>query len=296
MAWFRKPRYTSLRPPTQRDRIPEGMWRKCRQCQEIITNKEWEEALKVCPKCKFHEPIPARERIAQLLDEGSFVEYDAELAPCDPLGFVDSKPYTDRLREAQAKTGERDAVVGGLGRIGGRPVSIAVMDFRFNGGSMGSVVGEKITRSIERGIAQHVPVINVCASGGARMQEGMLSLMQMAKTSAAIARLGRAGLPYFILMTHPTTAGVLASFASLGDVIVAEPDALVGFAGPRVIEQTIRQVLPPGFQRSEFVRDHGFIDIIAPRHELRELFARLVMLLGPECPDVQDDEPAAGVA
>jgi acetyl-CoA carboxylase carboxyl transferase subunit beta len=257
------------------------MWRKCSQCLEIISHKEWEDGLKVCPKCKSHEQLTARQRIDQLIDRDTFQEFDPDLVSLDPLGFVDSKPYPVRIKDARNKTGERDAVISGLGRIEARPVSIAVMDFRFNGGSMGSVVGEKITRSIERGIERHLPVINVCASGGARMQEGMYSLMQMAKTSAAVARLGQAGLPYFILMSHPTTAGVLASFASLGDVIVAEPDALVGFAGPRVIEQTIKQVLPPGFQRSEFVRDHGFVDIIAPRAELKALFARLVDLLGP---------------
>jgi acetyl-CoA carboxylase carboxyl transferase subunit beta len=281
MAWFRKTRYTTLCPPTQRARIPEGLWRKCGQCLEIISQKEWEEGLKVCPKCKYHEQLSARERIAQLIDDGTFRELDAELSPLDPLGFVDSKPYAERIQAAQQKTGERDAVVSGMGRIGGHLVSIAVMDFRFNGGSMGAVVGEKITRSIERGIRHNVPVVNVCASGGARMQEGMFSLMQMAKTGAAVGRLALTGLPYFILITHPTTAGVLASFGSLGDVIVAEPDALVGFAGPRVIEQTIKQILPPGFQRSEFVKEHGFVDIISPRIELKGLLGRLIELLGP---------------
>jgi acetyl-CoA carboxylase carboxyl transferase subunit beta len=289
MAWFRKTRYTTLRSPTQRDRIPEGMWRKCSECLEIITNKEWEEGLKVCPKCRHHEPLSARERIRQLIDDGAFEEFDGALTSLDPLGFVDSKPYPVRIQDSRKKTGEPDAVVSGLGTIEGRPVSIAVMDFRFNGGSMGSVVGEKIARSIERGLRQRVPVINVCASGGARMQEGIFSLMQMAKTSAAAARLAQAGLPYFILMTHPTTAGVLASFASLGDVIVAEPDALIGFAGPRVIEQTIKQILPPGFQRSEFVRDHGFIDIIAPRADEKALFVKLIDLLSPNAAQPQTD-------
>lgn len=281
MAWFRKTRYTTLRSPTQRTRIPEGMWRKCSQCLEIISNKEWEDGLKVCPKCKHHEKLSARERIAQLIDDGTFEECDKGLTSLDPLQFVDSKPYLERIKAAQEKTGEPDACVSGVGRVLGRPVSIAAMDFFFNGGSMGSVVGEKITRSIERGIERRLPVINVCASGGARMQEGMFSLMQLAKTSAAVARLGQAGLPYFILMTNPTTAGVLASFASLGDVIIAEPDALVGFAGPRVIEATIKQILPAGFQRSEFVHEHGFIDIIASRSDLKPVLARLATLLGP---------------
>jgi acetyl-CoA carboxylase carboxyl transferase subunit beta len=281
MAWFRKTRYTTLRSPTQRTRIPEGMWRKCTQCLEIISNKEWEEGHKVCPKCKHHEQLSARERIAQLTDEGTFEEFDKGLTSLDPLQFVDSKAYPDRIRAAQEKTGETDAAVSGVGRIQGKYFSIAAMNFFFNGGSMGSVVGEKIARSIERGIERRIPVLNVCASGGARMQEGMFSLMQLAKTSAAVARLGQAGMPYFILMTNPTTAGVLASFASLGDVIIAEPDALVGFAGPRVIEATIKQILPPGFQRSEFVHEHGFIDMIVSRPDLRPVLARLATLLGP---------------
>ena len=279
MAWFRKPKYTTLQQPTQRHRIPEGMWFKCPECLEILIKKEWEDRLKVCPKCGFHEPLTARERIAQLTDEGTFEEFDADLFSADPLGFVDSKPYPQRIADSVKKTGERDAVIAGLGRIEGRPISLAVMDFQFNGGSMGSVVGEKIARSMERGLEHRMPVLTVCASGGARMQEGILSLMQMAKTSALIARLGQAHLPYFTLLTHPTTAGVMASFAMLGDVIIAEPNALVGFAGPRVIEATIKQILPPGFQRSEFVRDHGFIDIVAPRVDLKPLLARLITLL-----------------
>lgn len=279
MVWFHKPKYTTLRPPALRHRIPEGMWFRCPECLEILVTRDWAEHLKVCPKCGYHERLTARERIEQLIDAGTFEECDAALASADPLGFVDSKPYPQRLAEAQEKTGEREAAVAGMGRILGRPVSLAVMDFQFSGGSMGSVVGEKIARSLERGIERGVPVLTVCASGGARMQEGILSLMQMAKTAALVGRLGQARLPYLVLLTHPTTAGVLASFASLGDVILAEPNALVGFAGARVIEATIKQTLPPGFQRSEFVRDHGFIDIVAPRKELKELIARLIVLL-----------------
>ncbi len=293
MAWFRKNKYTTLQPPAPRGRIPEGLWLKCPHCLEMVMTRDWEDRLKVCPRCNHHQQLTARERIAQLTDPGSFEEFDAGLISADPLGFVDSKPYPVRIEEARRKTGERDAAICGMGMVEGLPLSIAAMDFQFNGGSMGSVVGEKIARSMERGLERRCPVLTVCASGGARMQEGILSLMQMAKTSALVARLGQARLPYFILMTHPTTAGVLASFASLGDVIIAEPDALVGFAGPRVIEQTIKQILPPGFQRSEFVRDHGFIDMVVPRGELRPLLGRLMVLLGPAGPAREATEPEA---
>jgi acetyl-CoA carboxylase carboxyl transferase subunit beta len=282
MSWFKKPKYATLPAPKSRGRIPEGMWVKCPSCLELTTNKVWDDNLSVCVKCGFHERINARTRLEQLLDENSFQELDQQLTSADPLNFVDLKPYRERIAAAQSKTGERDAVISGMGKIQGHPLSIAVMDFQFNGGSMGSVVGEKITRSMERGLKQRVPVLTVCASGGARMQEGMFSLMQMAKTSALIARLGEAGVPYFILLTDPTMAGVMASFAMLGDVIVAEPDALIGFAGSRVIEGTIKQMLPPGFQRSDFVQEHGFIDIVAQRSELRDTFGTLVRLLAPQ--------------
>ena len=216
MAWFRKTKYTTLRAPTQRNRIPEGMWVKCPECLEILTRKDWDERLKVCPKCGYHERLTARERLAQLLDEGSFEEADATLTSADPLGFTDLKPYPQRIRESMAKTGEMDAIVSGTGRIEGLALSLAVMDFDFNGGSMGAVVGEKVARSIERGLELRLPVLTVCASGGARMQEGALSLMQMAKTSALVGRLGQARLPYLTLLTHPVTGGVTASFAMLG--------------------------------------------------------------------------------
>ncbi len=300
MAWFSKRKYTSLRQPTQRHRIPEGMWMKCPNCMEIVSNKDWEANLKACPNCGHHQRLTARERIWQLADPGSFEEFDPNMVSDDPLCFVDNKPYPQRLSAARKQTGERDAVVTGVAKIHDRPVSLAVMDFNFNGGSMGSVVGEKVARAMERAIEWRLPVLAVCASGGARMQEGMFSLMQMAKTSALAGRLGRMHLPYFVLLTHPTYAGVMASFASLGDVIVAEPDSLVGFAGPRVIEQTIKQILPPGFQKSEFVKEHGFIDIVAPRHELRDLFGRLIHLLAPEPaierePREQPERPTARV-
>lgn len=283
MAWWRKKsRFTTLKTADQRSRIPDGMYLKCSECLEIVTKKDWEGSLHVCPRCGYHDRIDARLRIAQLLDEGTFEEYDAGLTSADPLNFVDSKPYPERIVAAREKSGENEAVVAGLGQVEGQPISIAVMDFRFNGGSMGSVVGEKIARSMERGLERRLPVLTVCASGGARMQEGILSLMQMAKTSALVARLGRARLPYIVVLTHPTTAGVMASFASLGDVSVAEPNALVGFAGPRVIQQTIQQILPPGFQRSEFVRDHGFVDIVTPRDELKPTLARLIGFFTPD--------------
>ncbi len=281
MAWFRKPKYTKLeRPAAARARIPQGLLTKCPACLETIIGKDWEEGLKVCPNCQHHERLTACERLAHLLDEGSFVEHDVELTSGDPLGFVDSKPYPQRLEEARSKTGLNEAVVAGLGRIHGRPVSIAVMDMNFVGGSMGCVVGEKIARALERGLEAGVPVVLVCGSGGARMQEGALSLLQMAKTAAVAARLAEVGLPLITVLTDPTTGGVTASFAMLGDVIIAEPKAQIGFAGPRVIEQTIKQILPPGFQRAEFLAEHGFVDIVARRTELRATLGNLLGLLG----------------
>jgi acetyl-CoA carboxylase carboxyl transferase subunit beta len=284
MAWFQKTKFTPLRPPAQSCRIPGGIWVKCPQCLEILIRREWEEHLRVCPRCGFHDRLSARERLALLLDEGSFIEADATLVSADPLGFSDLKPYPQRIQESMDKTGELDAVISGLGRIEGEEISIAVMDFDFSGGSMGAVVGEKITRSLERALARRLPALTVCASGGARMQEGIFSLMQMAKTAALVGRLGQARLPYLVLLTHPVTGGVTASFAMLGDVILAEPGALVGFAGPRVIEATLRQSLPPGFQTAEFVRDHGFIDMVVPRGELKATLARVIKLLTVKCP------------
>jgi acetyl-CoA carboxylase carboxyl transferase subunit beta len=256
--------------------MAEGLWIKCDSCKEIVYRAEVERAGRVCPKCRYPFRITARERIASLIDAGTFEEHGANLTSADPLGFKDTKRYRDRVKAAQQKTGLGDAVVCGLGRISGHPTVLCVFEFAFLGGSMGSVVGEKLTRAIELAIAKHVPVITVAASGGARMQEGILSLMQMAKTSAALERLGRAGLPFVSVLTDPTTGGVTASFAMLGDVIVAEPRALIGFAGPRVIAETIRQPLPEGFQRSEFLLEHGQVDMVVDRRELKDTLRRIL--------------------
>jgi acetyl-CoA carboxylase carboxyl transferase subunit beta len=256
--------------------IAEGLWIKCDSCKEIIYRAEVERAGKVCPKCRYPFRISARERIATVTDPGSFEEHHANLTSADPLGFKDTKRYRDRVKAAQQKTGLGDAVVCGLARIGGLPAVVCAFEFGFLGGSMGSVVGEKLTRAIELAEAKHVPVIIVAASGGARMQEGILSLMQMAKTASALERLGRAGLPFLSVLTDPTTGGVTASFAMLGDVILAEPRALIGFAGPRVIAETIRQPLPEGFQRSEFLLEHGQVDMVVDRRDLKETLRRLL--------------------
>ena len=274
MAWFK--RKADDPAPRHKVAIAEGLWIKCDSCKEIIYRAEVERAGRVCPKCRYPFRISARERIASLADANTFEEHHAGLASADPLGFKDTKRYRDRVKAAQQKTGLAEAVVCGIGRIGGLPTVLCVFDFGFLGGSMGSVVGEKLTRAIEFAIAKHVPVIIVAASGGARMQEGILSLMQMAKTSAALERLGRAGLPFLSVLTDPTTGGVTASFAMLGDVILAEPRALIGFAGPRVIAETIRQPLPEGFQRSEFLLDHGQIDMVVDRRELKDTLRRLL--------------------
>ncbi len=260
----------------KQDGIPEGLWLRCPECEAMLFAKQVNEALKVCPECNYHFKVPARERIAQLVDEGSFEERFADVAPVDPLGFVDKKKYADRLNEYQAKTGNLDAVICGKGFVKGRPLMMAVMDPEFMGGSMGSVVGEKITRTIEAAIEEKLPLLIVSSSGGARMQESTLSLMQMAKTSAAIARLDDAGLLFISLLTDPTTGGVTASFAMLGDFIIAEPNALIGFAGPRVIANTIKVELPEGFQRAEFLQEHGFVDFVVERKNLRSEIARLI--------------------
>src|SRR3989441_10031621 len=253
MAWFRRKPEEGGAPPRRKVAIAEGLWIKCDSCKEIVYRAEVERAGKVCPKCRYPFRISARERIATLVDAGSFEEHHANLTSADPLGFKDTKRYRDRVKAAQQKTGLSDAVVCGLARIGGLPTVLCAFEFAFMGGSMGSVVGEKLARAIELAGAKHVPVIIVAASGGARMQEGILSLMQMAKTATALERLAAERLPYISVLTDPTTGGVTASFAMLGDVIVAEPRALIGFAGPRVIAETIRQPLPEGFQRSEFL-------------------------------------------
>ncbi len=266
MSWFKR-KYTPIKP--KKRGIPDGLWIRCPDCKEFIFNKRLRENFKVCPKCNYHFRIGAWERIDYLLDKGSFKEYDSQMESNDPLEFKGTKAYKDKLIGDQKATGLKEAVITGEGKIGAYDIAIALTDSNFIMGSMGSVVGEKITRAIEKAIEKKVPFISVSGSGGgARMYEGVLSLMQMAKTSAAVARLSEAGLLYISLMTDPTMGGVTASFASLGDIIIAEPKALIGFAGPRVIEQTIRQKLPPGFQRSEFLLQHGLVDLIVSRKDL----------------------------
>jgi acetyl-CoA carboxylase carboxyl transferase subunit beta len=257
--------------------IPEDLWVKCPNCQDLVYSKELDRNLSVCPKCSYHFRLRARARIASLLDPDTFVEWDDEIRPADPLGFADaSGPYDEKVRQTQAKTGEHDALISGWGTIGDRPLVIAVCDFAFMGASMGSVFGEKLTRAAERAADQQLPLLTVSASGGARMHEGIISLMQMAKTVAALARLGRAGQPHFALLTDPCYGGVTASYATIADVILAEPGASIGFAGPRVLEQTIRQKLPEGFQTAEFLLDHGMLDQVVPRAELRPRLTQLL--------------------
>lgn len=261
--------------------VPEGLWKRCPGCQETIFRKEAEKRLGVCPECDYHWYVPARERIRQLLDEGTFEEWDTELTPTDPLQFVDKVPYANRIVKEQSRTGLRDAAITGTGMIRARRVAFGVTDSSFMMGSMGSVVGEKLTRLIERATDQQLPLIIVSGSGGgARMQEGILSLMQMAKVSAALARLDTAGGLFISVLTNPTMGGVAASFASLGDVVFAEPKALIGFAGPRTIEATIRIELPKGFQTSEFLLEHGFIDRIVSRKDLKSEIARAIDYCG----------------
>lgn len=269
MAWFKKSKAPIAPVESKKVQMPEGLWTKCKNCEEIIYSKEIERNLNVCPKCDYHFRISARERIELVIDEGTFNETDPDMASVDFLKFKDSKKYVDRIKAAVAKNGGGDAVVTGSGLMNGQEVVVAVFDFAFLGGSMGSVVGEKITRAIELGLEKKAPVMVFSSSGGARMQESILSLMQMAKTSAALAKLKKAGIPFISVLTDPTTGGVTASFAMLGDLNVAEPKALIGFAGPRVIEQTIRQQLPEGFQRSEYLLDHGMVDMIVSRQEMK---------------------------
>ena len=283
MAWFtRKPEETQGTP--KKVVIAEGLWVKCDSCREIVYRAEVERAGRVCPKCGYPFRISARERIALIADEGSFEEREAGLRSKDPLAFKDTKRYTDRLKAARAKSSMEEAVVTGTARIGGYPVAIAVFEFAFLGGSMASVVGEKLTRAIELALQKRIPLLIVSASGGARMQEGILSLMQMAKTSATLARLAAERVPYISLLTDPTTGGVTASFAMLGDLILAEPRALIGFAGPRVIAETIRQPLPDGFQRSEFLLEHGQLDLVVERRELRATLRRILAFFGGRDP------------
>ncbi len=273
MAWFKR-ESGDLESSGEKRVKTEGLWVKCEGCRQIIWKKDLEENMNVCPKCDRHFRIDARTRLAQLLDDNQYATFDGDIGSTDPLKFVDLKPYWSRLKQAQEDTGLRDAVINAQGKLMGRPVVLSVMEYAFIGGSMGAVVGEAITRAVERSVETRMPLIIVSASGGARMMEGVISLMQLAKISAALARLDKAKVPYISLLTDPTTGGVTASFAMLGDLNIAEPGALIGFAGPRVIEQTIRQKLPPGFQRSEFLLEHGMLDAVVPRKELKPYIAR----------------------
>ncbi|HET8571702.1 MAG TPA: acetyl-CoA carboxylase, carboxyltransferase subunit beta [Candidatus Limnocylindria bacterium] len=268
-------------PFTRRRAGPTDAWTKCPVCEQQVFNRQLERNLRVCPTCGHHFRMSVGERIDMLLDEGSFVERDAGLESVDPLGFVDQKPYPDRLEAAIVKTGLHEAAVWGTGTIDGRRVAIGLFDFRFMGGSMGSVVGEKVARCLEAALVERIPAIVVSASGGARMQEGTLSLLQLAKTTAPLVRLDAAGIPFISILTDPTTGGVLASFASLGDVIIAEPKALIGFAGARVASGTVGEELPEGFQSAEFVFEHGLIDLVVPRAELRATLSRVLGVLPP---------------
>jgi acetyl-CoA carboxylase carboxyl transferase subunit beta len=276
MAWFKREKKSieNPTPPDERRVRTEGMWMKCSACRAIIWKKDLEANWQVCPKCEHHFRLGARRRLELLLDDEPYTEHEADLASSDPLKFVDTKPYAQRLRDAQHKLGMKDAVLTAEGKINGRPVICCSMEFEFIGGSMGAVVGEKVARAIERSIAQKVPLIIVSCSGGARMMEGAVSLMQLAKVSAALARLDETRVPFISILTDPTTGGVTASYAMLGDLNIAEPGALIGFAGPRVIEQTIREKLPEGFQTAEFLLEHGFLDAVIPRKELKPYVAQ----------------------
>ena len=276
VSWFRRRSTRPERSDSKKVTVPEGLWIKCNNCSEIVYSKEIDRNLKVCPKCDYHFRITAKERIELLVDPGTFNELDGQVQSEDPLGFKDSQKYRDRVKSAVKKTGLNEAVISGTCTLDGVKAVLSVFDFFFMGGSMGSVVGEKVTRAAEKALEEKCGLVVISSSGGARMQEGALSLMQMAKTSAALARLRREGLPFISVLTDPTTGGVTASFAMLGDVNLAEPKALIGFAGPRVIEQTIRQELPAGFQRSEFVLEHGMIDRIVNRKELKKTIVSLL--------------------
>jgi acetyl-CoA carboxylase carboxyl transferase subunit beta len=277
VAWFKKEPLVSAKET--KVRMPEGLWIKCDHCKEIVYKPELEQNANVCPRCQFHFRMGARARIDLVVDPGSFEEREATLRSQDPLHFKDQKSYPDRIKAAKKATGMEDALLSGVATIGNRRVSLCAMEFGFMGGSMGSAVGEKVARAVEEALRERIPFIAISCSGGARMQESVLSLMQMAKTSAALARLGRARLPYISILADPTTGGVTASYAMLGDINIAEPDALIGFAGPRVIQDTIRQELPAGFQRAEFLLNHGFVDMIVERKSLRQTLIQLLDFL-----------------
>jgi acetyl-CoA carboxylase carboxyl transferase subunit beta len=280
MAWFRR-QSGDLEATGEKRVRTEGLWVKCEGCRQVIWKKDLDANFNVCPKCERHFRIDARARIELLLDEGSFQLEDLNLSSTDPLKFVDVRPYSERLKKTQAETGLKDAIINAEGKLAGRPVMLSAMEYSFIGGSMGAVVGEVITRAIERSIAQRKPLVIVSASGGARMMEGVVSLMQMVKITAALARLDEVKVPYVSVLTDPTTGGVTASYAMLGDLNIAEPGALIGFAGPRVIEQTIRQKLPEGFQRSEFLLEHGMLDAIVHRKEMKAYIARALDFMIP---------------
>jgi acetyl-CoA carboxylase carboxyl transferase subunit beta len=280
MTWFKR-QSGELDTSGEKKVRTEGLWVKCEQCRQIIWKKDLEENLNVCPKCDKHFRIDARARLAQLLDDNQYDVTDADLVSTDPLKFVDLKAYSSRLKQAQSDTGLKDAVINAHGKLNGRPVIVSAMEYSFIGGSMGAVVGEAITRAIEQATDSKQPIIIISASGGARMMEGVVSLMQLAKISAALARLDEARVPYISVLTDPTTGGVTASFAMLGDLNIAEPGALIGFAGPRVIEQTIRQKLPQGFQRAEFLLEHGMLDAVVHRKQLKPYIARALEFMTP---------------
>jgi acetyl-CoA carboxylase carboxyl transferase subunit beta len=284
MAWFKKREDEEKEGKEKREelKLSDQLWVKCNSCNEIIYRKVIERNLQVCPKCNYHFQIPARRRIDCLVDPGTFIEYDADLVSTDPLEFKDLKRYPHRVKESQESTGQKDAIICGEARVEDQPVMLGIFEFNFMGGSLGSVVGEKITRLIERAIKKRIGVVIICASGGARMQEGILSLMQMAKTSAALAKLHETGISYISVLTDPTTGGVSASIAMLGDIIIAEPKAMIGFAGPRVIKETIRAELPEGFQRAEYLLEHGMVDLIVERKDLRHTLASLLEMLGAD--------------
>jgi acetyl-CoA carboxylase carboxyl transferase subunit beta len=280
MTWFKR-QSGELDASGEKKIRTEGLWVKCEACRQIIWKKDLEDNLNVCPKCGKHFRIDARTRLAQLFDDGEYQTFSGNIASTDPLNFSDLKPYSERLKRAQEDTGLNDAVINGRGKLNRRPAIISAMEYSFIGGSMGAVVGEMITQAIEESLSRQQPLVIVSASGGARMMEGVLSLMQLAKISAALARLDEARIPYISVLTDPTTGGVTASFAMLGDLNIGEPGALIGFAGPRVIEQTIRQKLPPGFQRSEFLLEHGMLDAVVPRKELKAYISRALEFMTP---------------
>ena len=281
MSWLTKLMPARIRTEGggNKRQVPEGLWEKCESCAAVLYRPEMERNLDVCPKCGYHMPIPARLRLQHFFDDGTTVELDAALEPVDALKFRDSKKYADRIKASQKQTGEKDALIAMHGLLKGRDLVACAFEFRFMGGSMGAVVGEKFARAAEHALEKKCPLVCFSATGGARMQEGLFSLMQMAKTSAALARMAREGLPYISVLTHPTTGGVSASLGMLGDINIAEPKALIGFAGPRVIEQTVRETLPDGFQRSEFLVDHGAVDMIVDRREMRDRLAALLALM-----------------